>query len=309
MLSVIVVDYRSLGKTIKYISELTNQIVSDEDIHFIIVDNYSENTDLCVIEDNNLKYVGVTNELGKRLYHYEINGKEVVYVYSGGNVGYAKGNNLGMRVSELLFKDAYYLVSNNDIAIENAIDISLIQRIFDNMPSVAVIGPKVIGLDGIPQSPNRKPDAFGNLVLTYFSMATHDKLFKWNDVDYTGESKICYRVMGSFVFLRASAMADVGMYDENTFMFAEEMILSERMLKRGYETYFYDDITVIHVHGESVDRIADRSEPVKWSHESVSYYFREYRDTSRILLAIGNLTCKIYIALYRFKKEMIKASR
>lgn len=305
MLSVIVVDYKSLDRTIKYVEMLTNQIKLQQDVHYIVVDNYCENGDLCVASDCDIKAMGIEYKCDKKIYRYEINGNDLVYIYSGGNMGYANGNNLGIKVSNELFGDDYYLVSNNDIEIHDPIDFKIIKDIFDGNGSIAVIGPKVIGLDGIPQSPNMKPTAFGNLFLTYLSMATHDRLFKWNDVDYTGESKICYRVMGSFMFLKASAVTEVGMFDENTFMYAEEMILSERLKRHGYQVYFCNDIEVIHAHGDSVNKVEDRSEPVKWSHESISYYFGKYRGTSEVVLFLGRLTCNLYLFIYRLKNKMI----
>jgi len=312
MLSVIVVDYNSIKNTLSYIRELSKKMTSDGDIHYIIVDNYSEIDDLCAKKEyarefkgsQKLKLQDTCEFEGRCVKKYSFGTKKLTYISSGENAGYAKGNNLGMRLSQKLYGDDYYLISNNDIDVPEIFDFSRIKKIFDNIESVSVIGPKIVGTDGEPQSPNRKPEAFGNLVMTYLSMATHDKLFKWNDVDYTGKSGVCYRVMGSFMFLRASAMAETGMFDENTFMFAEEMILSERLLRHGYLTYFYNDLTVVHAHGESVDKVADRSEPLRWAHESVSYYFKEYRGTSKAMLSFGRFVCNLYIKLYKLKKKM-----
>lgn len=312
MLSVIVVDYNSIEKTLRYIRDISKKLVADGDIHYIIVDNRSDIKDLCgnhkyshcFSGKEKLKRKEDEEFEGKRVVRYSFGGKSLTYISAGDNLGYAKGNNLGIRLSEKLFGDEYYLVSNNDIEISDTFDFGMIKRIFDRNSAVAVIGPKIVGLDGEPQSPNRKPTAFGNLVMTYLSMATHDKIFKWNDVDYTGESKTCYRVMGSFMFIRASAMAEAGMFDENTFMFAEEMILSERLLRCGYLTYFYNGLSVIHAHGESVGKVADRSEPIKWAHESLTYYFKTYRKTSVVLLWLGKATCGLYIKLYKLKKKI-----
>ena len=303
MLSVIVVDYNSIEKTLSYIKDLSGKMTAPGDIHYIIVDNYSEIADLETKADT-LKLTGTDEFEGKKVKTYASQEESsVTYIAAGDNLGYAKGNNLGMRLSSKLFGDDYYLISNNDIEIPESFDFSIIKKKFDNITSIAVIGPKVVGTDGKPQSPNKKPSAFGNLVATYLSMATHDKFFKWDDVDYTDESKLCYRIMGSFMFLRASAMKEVGMFDENTFMFAEEMILSERMIRHGYLTYFFNDLTVIHAHGETIDKLADRSDPVKWSHDSVSYYFKKYRNTGGAMLLLGNITCNLYIKLYKLKKK------
>ncbi|MBO4458954.1 MAG: glycosyltransferase family 2 protein [Butyrivibrio sp.] len=307
MLSIIVVDYNSIEKTLGYISHLREKIRCKGEIHFIVVDNYSNINDINMFVSGD-KYdpVETLDFEGKPVKVYSFANSKLVYISSGENAGYAKGNNLGMRFSKEYFSDEYYLVSNNDIEISKCFDFEEIKDIFDKNFDVAVIGPRIVGLDGVPQSPCNKPSAFGNLVMWHLSMATHDKLFKWNDVDYTKESKKCYRVMGSFMFMRAKAAHEANLFDENTFMYAEEMILSERLLRHGYHVFFYDELTVIHAHGESTGKIADPTIPVEWTFKSLCYYFEKYRNTSKAVLFIGKIVNRMYITLYKVKKRMSK---
>ena len=87
MVSMIIVDYKSMDKTIEYIKECVWNIEGLN--HFVIVDNGSEVP---------FKPRKITVE-----------GKEVYVVSFGENGGYAKGNNLGAKTAKEIWNDDYYI--------------------------------------------------------------------------------------------------------------------------------------------------------------------------------------------------------
>jgi len=91
MVSMIIVDYKSMDKTIEYIKECVWNIEGLD--HFVIVDNASD------IPFGPRKTV--------------VEGKEVYIVASGENGGYAKGNNLGAKIAKSRSNDDYYNFSKN----------------------------------------------------------------------------------------------------------------------------------------------------------------------------------------------------
>lgn len=307
MLSVIIVDYRSINKTIEYIKELHESIVDVQKIHFVIVDNaYEVDTPAKIEKLTGVKYYRRTTKAGIPVYIYSLNDYLIIYCTSQENLGYAKGNNLGAFVAEDLFQDEILLISNNDLKFNQPISLKRIRDLYMEKPDVAVIGPRVIGLDSKPQSPHKKVGAFDALVKYYWAAATGFRLFKdSSDLDYTGTSKYCYRVMGCFMFVKSKAFFDCNGFDTNTFMYAEESILSEKLNKIGLKTYFMDEIEVIHAHGESVKSAAATETSLRWSFESVRYYFKEYRNLNIALEKYANLNFEIYI-LYYTTKERIK---
>lgn len=304
MLSVIIVDYNSLEDTIEYIKSVENMMIIKGSLNFIIVDNYA--VDGASPQQLNESFIPVDNKkiLEMNVFRYHYNNCNVVYVQAGGNVGYARGNNIGIKISKEIYNDDYFLISNNDIVIPQKINFDIFIDIFDTKKNIAVIGPQIIGLDGKPQSPHKKVSAFNFLVKKYWSMATHN-LVPWdNDLDYSNENKICYRVMGSFMIIKSNCIYDAGLFDENTFMYAEEMILSERLENKGYYTYFYNDVVVIHNHGKTVNKTKDMSLPLRWSFDSIYYYYLRYRKTSHIILMLGKLNFNLFILMYKIKKKL-----
>ena len=52
---------------------------------------------------------------------------------------------------------------------------------------------------------------------------------------------------GCFMFLRVSALKQIGLFDERFFMYGEDIDLSRRMHK-CFKTLYYPDVTIIHHH-------------------------------------------------------------
>ena len=303
MLSIIIVDYNTLEETLEYIKRLEQNIIVAGCKHYIIVDNYIDRVESIKIlkqylgnnEEIQLNKIGLVNR-------FIFSGSTVDYVFADSNLGYAKGNNLGVQVSIKLYKDDYVLISNNDIEFNERIDFSEVKKIFDDKKDVAIIGPRIRGINGEEQSPHRKVSSCERLLVYYWSLAFSKRLY--SDLDYNGTSKYCYWVMGCFLFVRMDSFLECGMFDENTFMYSEEMILSERLLKKEKKCFFVNDICIIHNHGVTVKKTTSILKSLRWSFESVYYYFKEYRMTPRILLLISKINFNIYIILYKIKNSL-----
>ncbi|MBX2923090.1 MAG: glycosyltransferase family 2 protein [Chitinophagaceae bacterium] len=56
---------------------------------------------------------------------------------------------------------------------------------------------------------------------------------------------------GAFMFIPARVLQVTGGFDEAFFMYGEDIDLSFRIQKAGYENYYYPDITIVHFKGES----------------------------------------------------------
>ncbi len=59
---------------------------------------------------------------------------------------------------------------------------------------------------------------------------------------------------GAFMWLRATALREVGLLDEDFFMYGEDIDLSFRLLKGGFENYYFPETGIIHYKGESTKR-------------------------------------------------------
>ena len=313
MYSLIVVDYNTIEKTIEYIKQCYKQIIDGESLNVVIVDNGSRNNSLEILSDE-FGYFEISkiNIQEKEVCSYINKENNIVYCQIGENLGYAKGNNLGAEISEIIFHDKYYIISNNDLILPNLVDLNKVTKLFCKYKNVGIIGPKIVGLNGQAQSPRKKQGAFTKLIEFYWAMTLGGPLRKCiNDIESNKTSRICDWVMGCFMFVRADVFQRVGGFDPNTFLYAEELIISEKFNKVGYCTYFCNSIEIIHNHGETVKNSMSILQGAEISFESNYYYYKKYCDTSDIILYLAKINFLLYKKIYKIKqliKRVIKSN-
>ena len=83
--------------------------------------------------------------------------------------------------------------------------------------------------------------------------------------------------MGSFFLCPREAWQQAGGMDPHTFLYAEEPILSERMLRIGRKTFFLPAVTVVHEHGGTIGKHLDSRKASCLQFRSNAYYYRAYK--------------------------------
>lgn len=297
-LAVIVVNYKREDLTINLVKKELSKI---ETPHIVVIVNNSatikSNTTLC----NSLNAELVTN--ASALLSVE---KTVYVIPSSENLGFAKGNNLGVVFCRLNFNPDYILFTNNDIqlACDNVVERLILK--LQTLPIAGVIGPQVIGLDGKRQSPYPYRSFWERHVWLYWSTffySAQKKRVKFR-LDYPQQAKegFHYYVMGSFFIVRAIDFYNCGMFDPKTFLYAEELILSERMASIGRKVYYDPNVTVIHAHGATTKKYS-KSNVNDWLFKSEYYYYKNYRNTSLLLLYIGKITHTLMKMMYKLTNK------
>ena len=161
-------------------------------------------------------------------------------------------------------------------------------------PQAGAIGPKVIGLDGNLQSPEPFIPFWKRHVALYWSNLFMSKSRKakvfGDDYARTAAEGWHYRVSGSFFMVRASDWKACGGMDPNTFLYSEEMILSERLKKEGKGVYYYPEVAVIHEHGTTTRKYYDEYRIRMMKFRSECYYYRTYIGTPSWQIAVARFT-------------------
>lgn len=174
--------------------------------------------------------------------------ENVVYWNNNGNIGYGAAHNVAIRKAQTIHAD-YHLVINSDVYFDNGI----INRIADYMESHKDVGqliPNIIYPNGEIQYVVRLLPTPVDLIFRRFLPASFSK--KINDRlllefwDHKQPLNVPFH-MGCFMFLRMSAINDVGMFDENIFMYTEDIDLTRRIHKK-YKTMFWPEVTIVHAH-------------------------------------------------------------
>ena len=292
MIAIILVNYKDEERTITYIKEELSKIKSP---HLIVIVN-NEATDLTdnvLMSNLNAVLIKNTDQKPHTSNCYVLSQPE--------NLGFAKGNNLGAEFLFKYFDISHFLISNIDIRFINDDVVDKLIEKLESLTDVGLIGCKVVGLDGVNQSPEPYSPFWNRYIWMYWltPFLTATKKTKIFQLDYSqkapeGEH---YKIMGSFFIVNAQDFKNCGMMDPNTFLYAEEMILSDRLKRIHKKTYYFPDVAVLHEHGKTINQHFKISKSMRLQFESEVYYYRTYHGVSLLSIFLGKLSLNFYIKL------------
>lgn len=313
MVTLIIVDYKTIEKTVEYLSECIHKLAVKESLHVVIVDNAEDgasNRKLLEMLTGKELALSAPEVKGREVYRGNYRNQEYLYVAAEENLGYAKGNNLGAAVAKTYYpEDAYYLFSNNDLRLPDTFSLDKLIAPMKKFEDVAAVGPKLVGTDGQAQTPWKKTGAGKQLFLNYFDLLLPKfcKISKYItnlDIKEPDRSRHVYWITGAFFLADATAFWQVGGFDEHTFLYCEEMILAERLLRIHKRMYYDSHMTVVHEHGQTVNKAWKVLQGITFSFESNLYYFREYRRMPRFVEMLARIHFGLFKALFSLKKKL-----
>jgi len=203
------------------------------------------------------------------------------------NRGFAAANNQAMRVA----RGKYVLLLNSDtVLIDGAIQECF--AFIEKHPEAAVVGCKALNEDGSLQfTCSMFPGLLNQLLLaTGLSSALGGNRF-FGRADMTwwdhNELREVDFVAGCFMLVRRAAVEQVGVMDENYFMYAEEADWCLRFRRAGWKVFYYPDARFHHLLGAS-EKSSVRDMTLE-RRKSLLYFFRKN---------FGPL--KAYVANYMF---------
>jgi N-acetylglucosaminyl-diphospho-decaprenol L-rhamnosyltransferase len=169
-----------------------------------------------------------------------------------GNVGMGAGNNEGMRRAS---PGRYFLLLNSDAwvtgdAVERLVEFA------DAHPRAAVVGPRLRNPDGSLQRSVRGFPTLWRLATEYLFLRKLAPRSSALNAFYGGgfahdEAREVDWLYGACLLVRQEAVAEVGLFDEDFFMFSEETDWCYRFCAAGWKTYFFPGAEVVHVGGAS----------------------------------------------------------
>ena len=177
-------------------------------------------------------------------------------ILSGGNMGYGKGNNIGLKE----VKSKYALILNPDAELfPDSIDIFL--KMAKENSDFAMITPFTL---------EDKND------LKSFNLSEKSPSF---DHGISLNIKTIKTVRGHAMFLNLDQFKDIGFFDENIFFFLEETDLAMRLFKNNKKIYFCAPIKIYHEGGKSHENIINHEMELSRNWHwmwSTFYYNKKY---------------------------------
>jgi GT2 family glycosyltransferase len=200
---------------------------------------------------------------------------EVQVIENRANLGFAQGNNVGIRAS----KGEYVLVLNPDTYVhEGALDRWI--EFADRHPDAGAFGCLVLNPDGSYQQSARPfPTVRGELVaalylrsLAYLSdFFTSDMYVGWKG---NTERAIDWQ-SGCCVMFRGALLKQLGGFDEQFFYHYEEVDLCRRVWNAGHSILYTPEVSITHLGGQSVNRFPVRFELEKCRNR-YRYFYKYY---------------------------------
>lgn len=200
----------------------------------------------------------------------------LVLIQSGRNGGFAAGNNVGARYA-LTRKDCGYVWLLNNDTFVSPDSLGLALAFFSGKPEAALIGPKIYDLnDSYWQWPLKVKPGFFNVLcaLSPFRRVISGTSF-YRKFFYRGDApQKVHAVVGCSLMFRREALEKIDLLDENTFLFWEEYIVAERLLKCGLPTYIVPEIAIWHKLSKSSSKLG--ANQFIESFRSERYFLKKY---------------------------------
>ena len=175
----------------------------------------------------------------------------VQLIRTGANLGFAKGNNIGIVKS----RGRYLALINSDVKVSKDCLNQLVE-FCDEHPEAGIVGPHVTGRDNKLQRTCRGFPSLWNMFCRAIALDTilfNWKMFSGYSLAYWAQEDLrTVDILGGcFWLVRRDAIAQVGLLDESFFMYGEDMDWCRRFWLAGWKLYFVPQSKIIHYGGGS----------------------------------------------------------
>ncbi len=268
----------------------------------IVILNYndSENTSLLLEDIKNYKILDAiiivdnksTDDSVKKLKKYE--SKKIKIVEANENKGYAAGNNIGIKYLIENYDIDNIIISNPDIMVREQDIKNLVKDL--EKKEIALIAPNIKEPNGISRGwrlPTFLSEVISNIPYFHF---LEKKILNYNEKDYSERLTKVDVVKGCFFIIKKEVFEAIQFFDENTFLYYEEIIIGKKLKELGFNTFVDNQITVIHALSQSVDKSMNRINKFKILKESQYYYEKYINNWDIFRLMVLKIT--VYINLF-----------
>ena len=200
---------------------------------------------------------------------------QVHFIANAENVGFARANNQAIRQSD----SEYVLLLNPDTVVYEP-TIKGCLDFMDQHPEAGGAGVRMLTREGTvaPESRRAVPTPWVSML----KMLGFTRRYYMSHLPWDEPSQIEV-ISGAYCLLRRKALDQVGLLDEDFFMYGEDIDLSYRLLKGGWQNWFLP-FDIIHYKGESTQKSSFRY--VHVFYQAMLIFFRKHYGHLSFLLSI-----------------------
>lgn len=217
----------------------------------------------------------------------------VKYLTNNENLGFAKASNQGIRSAT----GDYILLLNPDTLVRED-TLREVVAFMEAHSEAGAVGVKMVDGAGryLPESKRGFPSpgvAFNKLI-GLSNLFPKSKLFNGYylghlDPEQTHEIDV---LTGAFMLIRKNVLDEVGLLDEDYFMYGEDIDLSYRIRQAGYKIYYTPVSSIVHFKGESTDK--NTLEYVRRFYSAMKIFARKHYSGSKASILRMMLNFSIY---------------
>ncbi len=251
-LSVIILNYN-----VRYFLEQcvlsVESAIKNMDAEIIVIDNNSQDNSCAMIKERFPNVKLIENAV---------------------NFGFPKGNNSGVSQA----KGEYICILNPDTVVAED-TFTKVLAFAKDQKNIGIVGVKLIDGTGnfLPESKRGTPTpwvAFTKITGLYQFFPKSSFFNKYYaqhlDENQTGKVDI---LVGAFMVMKKDLYKEIGGFDENCFMYSDDIDLSYSVLKKGKSNYYFHETTVIHYKGEST--VKDGTY-MKRFQEAMNFFYKKH---------------------------------
>ena len=278
----VILNYNDAETTAKLVSGIRNYKCFDA---IVVVDNNSSD--------------GSYDELRKLC-------NEHIYVLSSGkNGGYGFGNNVGIRFCRETLGLDFCMIANPDVIFSERFAKKLIAFMNEQKDCALVSGKQ----KGAKASAWRETGVLGDAL---FNSMLLNRIFRprYYPQGYFIRP-VCevYAIPGCLFLARLEALYEIGLYDEEFFLFEEEKILAKRLKEKGWKNYVLTDISYIHNHSVSIRKNIKKTGQIKrLVLKSNRLYLKKYcrvRGVTLALIRVYHEACVLESVLFTLMRRFM----
>lgn len=275
---IVVLNYNTAGLTI----DLVNKCLNIKTI------------DLIVVVDNASDFKDCSN---LRMFENENPNEKVKFIYNTSNVGYARGNNIGLKFLEK-YNCTISIISNPDSHFEEC-TVNEIINVFENNNKYGILTTRRVMENGKEKIRQYwSIPTYLDLVIENFTL--YCKFIKNKREIYEPEDMAVYDISvapGAFFAIRNDVLRQIDYLDENTFLYFEENCLASKLLKTKYKIGFipYVSYVVLDRKKNSTSKLRKTISARKYYVESKEYFASKYLRNNFLMFLLLKITDGMFL--------------
>lgn len=213
--------------------------------------------------------------------------REVVLLHSEKNIGYAGGNNIGIRYAQEQGADYICVLNNDTVVLPDAF--SKCVSYLEENPQAGFVGPVILEYD----KKDTVQSTGGNIYIKKGEVTLNNN---GQHIDQLPEQLPCDYIGGACILLRTSLLEQVGYIPEAYFLFFEETEWCYKAKQAGLRNFCIPGAYVRHKGSVSIDAI-----------DGLHAYLMERNRVAFVRRNIGSRIGFIAYLAYQFLKTLYRA--